>query len=73
MNGMYLRFAILLTSMAVALVAFVVIDTFWAAVIVTIGFLLLGEIISQVVYNSFTDHEARQRELEDRVRNRPLG
>jgi hypothetical protein len=72
MNGVGLRFAISLVSIAAALIAFMAIENSWMAAGVIVGIFVLSAIIERAVWYRFTDAETRRRDLEDRVRNPPL-
>jgi hypothetical protein len=71
-NGIALRFAISLMSIAAALTAFMAIEDPWVATGVIVGIFILSAIIERAVWHRFTDPETRRRDLEDRVRNPPL-
>jgi hypothetical protein len=72
MNGVGLRFAISLVSIAAALIAFMAIENSWMVAGVIVGIFVLSAIIERAVWYRFTDAETRRRDLEDRVRNPPL-
>jgi hypothetical protein len=66
------RLAISLCAMAVALFAFMQLPG-WAGVIAAGISVALGAGIAEVVFRRLADAETRRADLEDRVRNPPIG
>jgi len=69
MKAQMARFVISLVAMFIGLITFLEMDAGWipAAIIVLLGF-----IVSEVVFRRLADQETIQRDLEERVRNQHL-
>jgi len=72
MSAQGLRLAISLCAMAVGLLAFMEFPG-WAGVIAAGISVALGGGIAEAVFRSVADAETRRADLEDRVRNPPIG
>ena len=69
MRAQLARFVISLVAMFIGLITFMELDAGWipAAFIVLLGF-----VVSEVVFRRLADQETIQRDLEERVRNQHL-
>jgi hypothetical protein len=72
MSAQGLRLAISLCAMAAALFAFMELPG-WAGVIAAASSVALGGSIAEIVFRRVADAETRRADLEDRVRNPPIG
>jgi hypothetical protein len=69
MKAQIARLIISLTGMLIGLIAFLGLGAGWMPVVAGVVIVIIGFIISEMVFRRLADHETYRRDLEDRVRN----
>ena len=69
MRGALLSTAVWCASIAIAVAAFVFLSPLWLGVGSATLIMIVGGIVSRILWNRWTGPEAKRQELEDRVRN----